>query len=64
MPKTLGDHIMVKRVEMGLTIPELAQKVGMKSEVARAWERDISQPSSNQRVDLASFLELNVEPKP
>jgi len=39
-PKTMGAHLLLKRIEANLSQPEMAVKAGVSELVIRAWEHD------------------------
>ena len=54
--KTLGDWILVKRIEKNLTLGHLAAKMGIASVLVRSWEDGTHKPDSRQLEFLESFL--------
>jgi DNA-binding transcriptional regulator YiaG len=58
--QTLGDLIQVKRYEKRLTLGQLAQKMGIAPAEVRIWEQNGSYPDSDQCIDLARILEIDV----
>jgi DNA-binding transcriptional regulator YiaG len=57
-PKTLGDHIQVKRFEKGLTRSKLARMLEVPAELVTNWERDLKTPNDGQWQALAEVLRL------
>jgi len=57
-PKTLGDHLMVKRLEADLTQAEVAAKMRVSDKTLRAWEYDQSLPSHAEWQRLIGILPL------
>ena len=57
--QTLGDLIQVKRYEKRLTLPQLAEKMGIATASVRAWEDGSSQPDTQQMALLAKFLDFD-----
>jgi DNA-binding XRE family transcriptional regulator len=57
-PKTLGDHLMVKRLEADLTQAEVAVKMRVSDKTLRAWEYDQSLPSAAEWQRLIGVLPL------
>jgi DNA-binding transcriptional regulator YiaG len=58
-PKTLGDHLLLKRVQANLTQPEVAIKAGVSERTVRAWEHDQSLPTEIQWQVLVDILKLD-----
>jgi DNA-binding transcriptional regulator YiaG len=57
-PKTLGDHLMVKRLEADLTQAEVAAKMKVSDKTLRAWKYDQSLPSQVEWQRLIGILPL------
>jgi DNA-binding transcriptional regulator YiaG len=60
-PKTLGDYLLLKRIEMNLSQPELAQIMGVTDRKIRAWERDAEPPTEIEWQSLAKALGVRSE---
>ena len=58
-PKTVGDHLLLKRIEASLSQPEVALKAGVSKQTARAWEHDQSLPTEAQWQVLTGILRLD-----
>ncbi len=58
-PKTLGDHLLLKRIEANLSQPEVAQKVGVSTRTVRKWEHGQVCPTEDHWQVLASILRLD-----
>jgi len=58
-PKTLGDHLLLKRIQANLSQPEVAVKAGVSELTVRAWEHDQSLPTEAQWQVLAGILCLD-----
>lgn len=58
---TLGRLIRESRLERGLSLGQLASKVGRSSSSVRRWERDEVPPAIGVMSDLAAALELDEE---
>jgi len=58
-PKTLGDHIRLKRLEKGLTQGKVVASVGVTMKLLSAWERDLAMPSGEEWSRLVSLLGLD-----
>ena len=57
--KTVGDHLLLKRIEANLSQPEVALKAGVSELLVRAWEHDQSLPTETQWQVLADILRLD-----
>jgi DNA-binding transcriptional regulator YiaG len=55
-PKTLGDHIQVKRFEKGLTRSKLARMLEVPRELVTNWEHDLGRPTAGEWQALADVL--------
>lgn len=55
---SLGGRIAVTRAARGLSISQLARRVGVATETARNWESDRSEPRVNKLQMLAGVLEV------
>jgi DNA-binding XRE family transcriptional regulator len=58
-PKTVGDHLLLKRIKANLSQPEVALKAGVSEQTVRAWEHDRSLPPALQWQVLANILRLD-----
>jgi DNA-binding XRE family transcriptional regulator len=58
-PKTLGDHLLLKRIEANLSQPEVAQKACVSTRTVRKWEQDHVCPTEVQWQVLANILPLD-----
>jgi DNA-binding transcriptional regulator YiaG len=58
-PKTVGDHLLLKRIMANLSQPEVALKAGVPERTVRAWEYDQLLPTNAQWQVLAGILHLN-----
>jgi DNA-binding transcriptional regulator YiaG len=54
--KTLGDRILVKRFEMGLSQCQLARLLGVTTRLVVQWEQDFQMPNDSEWQELAKFL--------
>jgi len=67
-PKTLGDHIHVKRIEADLSQAEVAQRAGVSVRMVRKWEHGIACPTEGHWQALVGILRLDsplpTNPKP
>jgi DNA-binding XRE family transcriptional regulator len=57
-PKTLGDHLLLKRIEANLSQPEVAVKAGVSELMVRTWEHDRMRPTEAQWLVLTNILRL------
>jgi DNA-binding transcriptional regulator YiaG len=60
-PKTVGDYLLLKRIESSLSQPELAIKANVSMRMISAWEHDRTVPTTEQWQMLTSILKLNLE---
>ena len=58
-PKTVGDHLLLKRIKVNLSQPEMALNAGVSEQTVRAWEHDQSLPTEAQWQVLVSILRLD-----
>jgi DNA-binding transcriptional regulator YiaG len=58
-PKTLGDHLLLKRIEANLSQPEVAQKAGVSVRTVRKWEHGHACPTEDRWQVLANILCLD-----
>jgi DNA-binding XRE family transcriptional regulator len=58
-PKTLGDRLLLKRIEADLSQSEMAQKADVSVETVRKWEHGIVCPTENHWWTLKDILCLN-----
>ena len=58
-PKTLGDHLHLKRIEADLSQPEVAQKAGVSVRMVRKWEYGIVCPTEHHWQVLKEILRLD-----
>jgi DNA-binding transcriptional regulator YiaG len=61
-PKTLGDHIHLKRIEAGLSQPEVAKKTGVSVRMVRKWEYGLACPNEGHWQALKLILSLTELP--
>jgi transcriptional regulator with XRE-family HTH domain len=55
-PKTLGEKILRKRLELSLTQLELAMKLGVNDQTISRWETGESMPRAKHQTNLEVFL--------
>jgi DNA-binding transcriptional regulator YiaG len=59
-PRTVGDHLLLKRIEANLSQSEVAVKTGVSVRKVMAWEHDQSLPTEAQWQVLADILRLDL----
>lgn len=60
-PKSLGDWLVLKRIEANLSQEEVARKLGVGEKTVGSWERDNAFPSDEQWRRLGSVLRFDSE---
>ncbi len=55
---TFGDRLTAGREALGLSVEDLAQKLGVSEDTFLAWEQDMSGPRANRLQMLASVLNV------
>src|SRR5579872_1724748 len=57
-PKTLGEHLRKKRIDLGLSMTQLAQVLGLEitDAATEKWERNRNRPTEAHRVLIVRFL--------
>ena len=63
-PQTLGQHIMRRRLVLGLTQKQLGAKLGVTNDTVRNWERGRAQPLVTQMRGILEFLGHDPSPRP
>ena len=58
--KTLGEKLRVRRLEMGLTQLEMAEKLGISKFKLGHWERGYAQPTEAQRLSLITISRITL----
>lgn len=53
---TLGGRLSMARDAAGLSLPDVANRVGVRRDTLLAWEADRSEPRPSKLVDLAGIL--------
>ncbi|MFN3719479.1 MAG: helix-turn-helix domain-containing protein [Rhizobium rhizophilum] len=53
---TLGGRLSAARDASGLSLPDVANRIGVKRENLLAWEADRSEPGPSSLIDLAGIL--------
>ena len=64
MNEKLGNEILTKRKEKGLTQADIASHFGISVQAVSKWERGLSKPSEDILVKLVDLLGLTVEKVP
>ncbi|WP_420847997.1 helix-turn-helix domain-containing protein [Nitratireductor luteus] len=57
---TMGGRLSRARDAAGMTVAELARRLGVKSSTIQAWESDRSQPRANRLTMLAGVLNVSL----
>jgi DNA-binding transcriptional regulator YiaG len=58
-PKTVGDHLLLKRIKANLSQPEVAVKAGVSVQKVKAWEHDQIIPTTDEWRVLMGILHLD-----
>ena len=61
-PKTLGDHLHLKRIAADLSQSEVAQKTGVSVRMVRKWEYGLACPTEGHWQALKRILHLDELP--
>jgi transcriptional regulator with XRE-family HTH domain len=56
MPKTIGDHLKAKRLELHLFQSDLARLMGVHMGSIQNWERNVGTPTPGQMPSIIQFL--------
>ena len=57
---TIGGRIEQSRVQLGLNLPQLAYRIGVKRQTLENWESDRSQPRAERLLRLAGLLQVPI----
>ncbi len=57
---TFGDRLTAAREAQGMTINELARRLGVKMNTIEAWENDTSEPRANKLQMVAGLLNVSI----
>ncbi len=63
-PKTLGEHLRKRRIELGLLQRHVAKSVGVAVNTLMTWERDRAEPEPRYWSKIISFLGYDPNPAP
>jgi DNA-binding transcriptional regulator YiaG len=58
-PKTVGDYLLLKRIKVNLSQPEMAVKAGVSERMIHSWEHDLSLATEAQWQVLVDILRLD-----
>jgi predicted transcriptional regulator len=63
-PKTLGEHLRKKRIDLSLSMRQLSDflSLGVSDSTIEKWEKDISRPTEPYRSRIVEFLGFDSEP--
>lgn len=53
---TMGGRLLRARDAKSMSVPQVAERIGVKTQTILAWESDRSEPRANRLVMLAGFL--------
>lgn len=57
---TLGDRLTAAREAAGLSLTEMASRLGVRARTLRDWENDVSEPRANRLQMLAALLGVSL----
>jgi DNA-binding transcriptional regulator YiaG len=62
-PKNLGEHVRKKRIDLGMSRPKLARRLGMEvtDSAIEKWEKNVNRPLPIYRKRLVEFLGFDPE---
>jgi transcriptional regulator with XRE-family HTH domain len=63
-PKTLGEHLKRRRLELHLLQTDVARRLGVHFETLKNWERGIGSPMVRHIPAIIKFLGYDPEPEP
>ena len=64
VPKTIGDHIRKRRLELHILQKPLAERLGVNIETLKIWERGAAMPMIRHLPAVIEFLGIDPEPEP
>ncbi len=56
-PKTLGERIKKKRMDMGLYQKDVARIIGVSTDTITLWEKGRTKPTKDNMLQIQQFLE-------
>ena len=59
-PKTLGERIKKKRMDMGLFQKDIARIIGISTDTITNWEKGRTEPNNDNMLQIQRFLEKQV----
>jgi transcriptional regulator with XRE-family HTH domain len=63
-PKTIGDHIKKRRIELGLSQPQAAERLAVSAATVLNWETGLRHPQIRSIPAILSFLGYDPFPAP
>ncbi len=63
-PKTIGEHILKRRMDLGLLQSAIEQRMGVCCDTICNWENGWSEPELRYLPAIIEFLDYNPFPKP
>lgn len=58
---SLGNNILIKRKENGMTQEDLADHLNVSRQAVSDWERDVKKPETQNLIDLAKLLGASID---
>lgn len=58
---SLGNNILIKRKENGMTQEDLADRLGVSLQAVSDWERNVKKPETQNLIDLAKLLGVSID---
>jgi len=53
---TLGEHVLRRRLELGLMVKEAAERIGVDNQSITAWEHGLARPGLRRYLAIFDFL--------
>lgn len=63
-PRTIGEHVRKRRLDLGLEQKEVAERLGVHFETLKNWERNVGQPAIGVMPRVIEFIGSNPLPSP